>query len=88
MLVDCETGEASLAGIVGPGGVLAAALAPDEELLVFVTGGGVLLGMTPGGLEVLYEVRRRGEVVHSIARPNSIDHPTNQPTNQPTHTLR
>lgn len=56
VLVDCATGDASLAGIVGPGGVLAASLAPDEELLVFVTGAGVLLGMTPG-LEVLYEVR-------------------------------
>lgn len=56
VLVDGATGEASLAGVVGPGGVLAAGLAPDEELLVFVTGAGVLLGMTPG-LEVLYEVR-------------------------------
>lgn len=56
VLVDCATGDASLAGIVGPGGVLAASLAPDEELLVFLTGAGVLLGMTPG-LEVLYEVR-------------------------------
>lgn len=55
VLVDAATGEASLAGVVGPGGVLAASLAPDEELLVFVTGAGVLLGMTPG-LEVLYEV--------------------------------
>lgn len=59
VLVDCATGEASLAGVVGPGGVLAASLAPDEELLVFVTGAAVLLGMTPG-LEVLYEVRLFG----------------------------
>lgn len=56
VLVDCHSGQASLVGVVGPGGVLAASLTPDEELLVFVTGAGVLLGMTPE-LEVLYEVR-------------------------------
>ena len=74
MLVDGATGEASLAGVVGPGGVLTAGLAPDEELLVFVTGAGVLLGMT-SGLEVLYEVRGASSAAVSIYRLWMTPHP-------------